>query len=302
MQHFSIPITLNESIFRHTSWATRRALVFDSLTRTGTRHKRLESFANCGSCSTCEQTTDDVRIRGSSCHHALCEPCRQERAAKIRATLHALCFGRTVRFLTLTLRHSQTPLSDQIDRLYRSFGTFRRRKSWTENCVGGAAFLEVKLSSTDGLWHPHLHILLEGQWWDSKEISKEWHAVTGDSSIIDITRPRVVEDVCRYAVGYCTKTVDAGIWLIPDKLDECVCALRGRRMCLTFGTWRGTPLEPDVPDDRVWATLGSIDIVLRRAADGVVACQQWLARAASKYKSIWELALPPSIDDGTDPP
>lgn len=295
-------ITLEESIFRHSGWSNRRRLLFDSLQRTGTRHRRLESYANCGACSTCEQTADDVRVRGSSCHHALCEPCRSERAAKIRSSLHALCIGRTVRFLTLTLRHSPTPLSDQIDRLYAAFSTLRRRKSWTGNCVGGAAFLEVKLSAKDGLWHPHLHILLEGQWWDAREISREWHAVTGDSSIVDITRPRVIEDVCRYAVGYCTKTVDASIWLIPDKLDECVCALRGRRMCLTFGTWRGTPLEPDETDDRVWVTLGRIDDVLRRAADGVRACQEWLARAASKYPSIWLLALPTPPAAETDPP
>jgi hypothetical protein len=287
-------ITLAESIFRHSGWAERRSRLFESLKRTGTRHRRLESFADCGSCSTCEQTRDEVRVRGSSCHHALCEPCRQERAAKIRSSLHALCLGRTVRFLTLTLRHSPTPLSDQIDRLYQSFGTLRRRKSWTSNCVGGAAFLEVKLSAKDGRWHPHLHILLEGQWWDAREISREWHAVTGDSSIIDITRPRVIEDVCRYAVGYCTKTVDASIWLIPDKLDECVCALRGRRMCLTFGTWRGTPLEPDETDDRVWITLGRLEDVLRRAADGVEACVRWVEAAARRYPNLWNCPLTPT--------
>lgn len=295
-------ITLAESIFRHTSWATRRATLFAALKRTGTPHRRLESFANCGACSTCEQTSDDVRVRGSSCRHALCEPCRQERAAKIRASLHDLCVGRTVRFLTLTLKHNDTPLADQIDRLYRSFSVLRRRKSWLDNCDGGAAFLEVKISERDGRWHPHLHILLEGQWWDAKEISSEWHKVTGDSSIIDITRPRVIEDVCRYAVGYCTKTVDAGIWLIPDKLDECICALKGRRMCLTFGTWRGTPLEPDVPDTRVWVTLGSLETVLRRAADGVEACVDWLARAAARYKSIWQLELPRPTPVDVDPP
>jgi hypothetical protein len=145
-------------------------------------------------------------------------------------------------------------------------------------------------------------VLLEGQWWDTKEISREWLAVTGDSSIVDITRPRVIEDVCRYAVGYCTKTVDAGIWLIPDKLDECVCALRGRRMCLTFGTWRGTPLEPDEPDTRVWVTLGRLDTVLERAADGVAACVEWLARAAGKYSSVWQLTLPPRPPADVDPP
>lgn len=287
-------ITLVESIFRHTSWAARRCLLFESMKRTGTRHRRLESFANCGSCSTCEQTADEVRVRGSSCHHALCEPCRQERAAKIRSSLFGLCQGRTVRFLTLTLRHSPTPLADQIDRLYRSFSVLRRRKAWTDNVVGGAAFLEVKISDKDGLWHPHLHILLEGQWWDCREISKEWHAVTGDSTIIDITRPRVVEDVCRYAVGYCTKTVHASIWHLPDKLDECVCALKGRRMCLTFGTWRGTPLEPDQLDDRVWVSLGRLEDVLRRAADGVAACVRWVEAAARRYPALRNCPFTPS--------
>lgn len=295
-------ITLAESIFRHTGWASRRCTLFAALKRTGTPHRRLESFANCGACSTCEQTADDVRVRGSSCHHALCEPCRQERSAKIRSSLHLLCLGRTIRFLTLTLKHNDTPLCDQIDRLYRSFSVLRRRKSWKEHCVGGAAFLDLKISEKDDRWHPHLHVLVEGEWWDVKEISSEWLAVTGDSSIVDITRPRVIEDVCRYAVGYCTKTIDAAIWLRPDRLDEAIVALKGRRMCLTFGTWRGTPLEPDEPDDRVWVTLGRLEDVLKRAADGVEACVNWLARAAGKYSAIWQLSLPSPTHLDADPP
>lgn len=296
------PITLSESIFRHSSWALRRKLVFESLKRTGVGRRRLTSFADCGSCSTCEKTTDEVRIRGSSCKHALCEPCRQERAAKIRATLHVLCLERQIRFLTLTIKHNATPLIDQIDRLYRSFSTFRRRKSWLANVTGGAAFLEIKLDKERNLWHPHLHILIEGRFWDTREISAEWLAVTGDSFIVDITRPREINDVCAYAVGYCTKTIHPSVFLVPDKLDEAQVALRGRRMCLTFGSWRGTPLEPDESDDRVWITLGSIDTVLRRAAEGIQACVDWLVAAQRRYPSMQLLQLPDLPPTDTGPP
>lgn len=285
-EHRIEAITLCESLFRHSCWGTRRRLVFESLRRTGCRLRRLEAFSNCGSQTTCEVTTDDVRVCGSSCRHALCDPCRRERAAKIRSSLHLLCFDKSIRFITLTLRHSPTPLKDQIDRLLHSFLLLRRRANWKAHVVGGAAFLEVKISEKDGLWHPHLHILAEGIWWDTKEISAHWHAITGDSTIVDITRPRVIEDVCAYAVGYCTKTVHPSVFLNPDSLDEAITALRGRRMCTTFGTWRGTPLEPEEPDTRVWTTLGRLETVIRRALDGVVACQRWVEAAARKYPAL----------------
>lgn len=288
------PITLSESIFRHSGWVMRRSRLFAALKRTGTRHRRLQAFADCGSCSTCEQTKDEVRVRGSSCRHPLCEPCRQERAAKIRDALHFLCIDKEVRFLTLTLRHSKTPLADQIDRLYRSFSAFRRRKSWTTNVRGGAAFLEVKISDRDGLWHPHLHILLEGRWWDTREISDEWHAVTGDSTVVDITRPRAIDDVCRYCVGYCVKTVHPSVWNDDATLDEAIVSLAGRRMCLTFGTWRGTPLEPKEKDDRVWVTLGRLETVLQRAADGIAACVRWVEAASRRYPQLELCILPPT--------
>lgn len=296
------PITLNESLFRHSGWTPRRLRLFEALRRTGTRHRVLERFADCGACSTCEQTADEVRVRGSSCHHALCEPCRQERAAKIRSALHVLCLDKNIRFMTLTLRHSDTPLCDQIDRLYRSFSVLRRRAAWKQNCWGGAAFLEIKISEKDGLWHPHLHVLVEGQFWDVFEISREWHAVTGDSSIVDYTKPRVIEDVCRYAVGYCTKSIHASCWKTDESLDQAIIALKGRRMCLTFGSWRGTPLEPDEKDDRVWVTLGSIDTVLKRARDGVEACIQWLDAAQRRYPLLALLRLPDAPPPDESPP
>jgi len=291
------PITLNESIFRHSGWAERRRRVFESLGRTGVGSRRLQSFADCGAISTCEATHNEVRVRGSSCRHPLCEPCRQERSAKIRNNLYVLCIDKEIRFLTLTLRHSDTALVHQIDRLYRSFAALRRRKEWRENVQGGAAFFEVKISERDGRYHPHLHILLEGRWWEHKEISRLWHEVTGDSSVVDITRPRVIEDVCAYAVGYCCKSIHASCFRDTDTLDEVQIALRGRRMCLTFGTWRKHPLEAVEKDDRVWVTLGSIDTVLRRAKDGVKACVEWLEAAVRRYPSISQLVHPTISDE-----
>jgi len=193
---------------------------------------------------------NEIRIRGSGCRHRMCEPCLQDRAAKIRSALLPLCADKDIRFLTLTLRHSKTPLRDQIDRLYRSFSLLRRRSEFKTHVSGGAAFLEIKVSDKDGLWHPHLHCLVEGTWWDAKDVSAAWHAVTGDSYVVDITRPRVIEDCARYCVGYCTKSIHPSVFRSPDLLDEAQVSLRGRRLCTTFGTWRGTPLEPTEKDDR----------------------------------------------------
>lgn len=279
------PATREETEFRHGGWTVRRCQVWASLKRIGTRDANLTMFAQCGSSLWLKRNTEgtDVKLVCNKCHNRMCIPCGNDRAALITENLAQILDAKHTRFMTFTLRHSQTPLRDQLHRLRHSFNMLRRHKSWKESVRGGAAFLEVKISEKDGMWHPHLHLMVEGQFWDQREISREWHCVTGDSSIVHIKAMDDVAAMARYVTKYVTKPASKEIFCDAEKLDEFICAMKGQRLCFTFGSWRGLKLE-EVPDDNVtWISVGNVSYLKSKATDGDEDAKRWIGVASRKW-------------------
>lgn len=250
-------ITALEDNFRHNGWAERRLRVYRALHDLHRSEKVLSRFAHCGAQTSIESSKEGLRLLCDHCRNRCCQPCGSARAAIIRACLLPLMENREVRFVTLTLRHSKTPLEDQLDRLYRSFNVLRRRKFWLSHVDGGAGFCEVKVSDKDGLWHPHLHLVVVGDFMDQKTLSQEWLAVTGDSSIVDISKVRETKTVGFYITKYVSKPLDSSLFADESLLQEAIVALSGRRLCMTFGSWRGTPLVEVESSETSWSRLGT---------------------------------------------
>lgn len=295
-EHDIEPITPEESTFRHSGWAVRRTQIFAAFNRCGFNDARKSSFANCGSGLWLQtnEAGDDLHLSCNKCHDRWCIPCGTERAGLIRQKLDEHLHGKTVRMITLTLRHSQTPLTDQIDRLLASFNRLRHRKSWRQHIDGGVAFMEIKVGEKDGLWHVHLHILTEGSFWDQREISLEWHAVTGDSSIIHITKINGSEHAAHYVTKYITKPADSSVFAIEARLDELVIALRGRKLIMPFGTWRRMKLSEKPATTDEWKNVNSVDSLLINAREGDAQAQRWLAAACRKWPLFAQLFQPPN--------
>jgi hypothetical protein len=204
----------------------------------------------------------DVRLRADYCHDRFCVPCARARAACISAALLDRIGTQTVRFVTFTLRCNFLSLRERLDRLYTSFNLLRRRSFWKANVTGGAAFCEVKLGSTPGNWHVHLHCLVVGRWMEQKQLVHEWHAVTGDSVIVWIEAATGRDHVIRYVSKYVSQGATKEVYDNPDTLDEMLLALKGRRLCTTFGSWRGTVLKPTAPSSSGWQLYGYLDTLL----------------------------------------
>jgi hypothetical protein len=260
------PLLPAEASFRHGGWKRTRARIFDALVSLHISATRLERFACCGSgCRVLYHPEQQaLRLAGNYCHDRFCIPCGAARARTIARVLAAHCGARPIRFLTLTLRHSPTALGDQIDRLYDSFRRLRNRKAWKAHVAGGAAFIELKLGR-DGLWHPHLHCLIDGDFWSQKEIAEQWHAVTGDSYIIDIRKPDSQSSLVNYVCKYASKPMETSAIRNPSRLAEAITSLRGRRLCLTFGTFRGLVLEPHEECSDGWIVMGRLSDLIQDA-------------------------------------
>lgn len=268
---FSSPIADRaETLFRHSSWRHRRQMIWDAMHRTSASVAKLDRFENCGSCLWLRAVleTGELGLVSNTCHDRWCEVCGRERAAVIAENAFHAVKGEVVRFVTLTLKHSPTSLSDQLDRINASFNRLRERRWWKDRVRGGAAFLEVKLSEKSGLWHPHLHLIIDSDFLDQRELSQEWLGVTGDSSIVDVRLIRDFGGVAAYVTKYVTKPASAEVYAVPERLDEMILAMRGRRLCATFGSWRGLKLSEVPPSDCEWKSLGSVTSLWSQARSG----------------------------------
>jgi hypothetical protein len=199
-----------------------------------------------------------------------------------------------VRFLTFTLKHNATPLTAQLDRLYLAFRTLRRTALWKAAVSGGALFLEVKVGD-DGLYHPHLHVLAEGGFVDQRELAAAWHGITGDSFMVHITAVNDPLKRASYVTKYATKPADSTVLRSPDKLDEFLVAIKGRRLYQPFGKWRALLPSDDADETpRTLIPLGSIYNICARARDGDHASRMWLSMASAKWPHLAVFAPHPT--------
>lgn len=256
-----------ESLFRHSGWKADRKRVYESLLRTGRSASRIQAFCKCGRDSYVFESQDrpgEYSIGGSACHDRFCLPCARDRSRIIAQNVLEQIGRSQARFLTLTLKSTNQPLSDLLARLTKSFTKLRTTKLWKNKVTGGVAFVEVTWSSRSDSWHPHLHCLIQGRYLPNKELSKLWRKITGDSSIIDIRFATDNAHVTHYITKYASKPLDHSVAQQVEQLDETILALQGKRLCLTFGTWRGVCLTKRI-DDGVWIQIGSLRELIQRA-------------------------------------
>jgi len=262
---------LSELTFRHSGWAGERAAVLSALLDAGTSDLRVARFENCGSYAWVLRSKLDpnlYRISSSHCHDRFCKPCQRSRGLKTAHRLLATAPTSDLRFVTLTLRHNLLPLSLQLQKLVACFRTLRRAPLWSARTHGGAAFLELKRSENGRHWHPHLHIIHHGRYLPHAKLSRLWHQITNDSFIVDLRRVTNQRTVARYVTTYATKPFDPKLARDHDSLVEAIRALHGRRLLITFGTWRTLKVSDDEPSSRGWELVAPLWELLARADRG----------------------------------
>lgn len=259
-----------EAAFRHSRWTDTRERVRDALMAANVPVARVERFNACGSNCIVEYSpsTQKHRVRATYCHDRFCEPCARSRAKKVAQNLTEWCQGETVRFITFTLRQTEQPLHDVLSRLLTCFTKIRQWKFWKKSVDAGAAVVEITRGARGDHWHVHLHVLVLGAFIDQKELSDAWLAVTGDSKIVDVRAVRDSSKAVGYVAKYATKGWSESVVSDTDALLECILALRGRRLLITFGRWydRDDQLCKVGPDD--WKRVGRLDVIFADAVAG----------------------------------
>jgi hypothetical protein len=267
-----------ETEFRHSFWSERRYKIIEAMGKCAIPPLRMSRIINCGSQCTLYRSDDSTRVKlgANYCHDRMCQACGRTRANLIAGNLAAAMQGKEIRFITLTLKHRPSSLKDCMDRLFTCFSRLRERDIWKKNVRGGAVFFEVTLNAETHRWHTHLHMLVEGRFIAKNDLSNAWLAVTGDSCIVDIAAVPDAERRARYCAKYASKPLHESIVGNPDKLQEFIVTIKGRRLCTTVGSWRGIKLEAHGDEtDTGWVAIGRWGDVVRKAKEGDAESVRW---------------------------
>lgn len=264
------PATSVEQRFRHAGWLIERLRVRTALLTANVPASRYDRFCDCGSDCVVEYSPSQKRhrTRANYCGDRWCLPCARARAVKVRAKLDKLLDGQRPLLITLTVRNKPGALTDRLDHLLSSFRRLRQQKIWKSAVDAGAAFVEIKKGAGSGEWHPHLHVIATGRFIDAKRLSEAWERATGDSYRISIERARDPEAGGTYAAKYATKGWTSEVTRDLDSCVECILALRGRRLCITFGAWVGANVEDESEVATDWRRVGRLDHVYERFLAG----------------------------------
>jgi hypothetical protein len=204
--------------------------------------------------------------------------------------------GRT-RFLTFTLRCQPLPLAATIKRLLRCFKELRKTEWWKGLVTGGMWFLECKLGKNSQWWHPHLHVLAQGDRWISQQaLANEWHKITGDSFIVDIREVKDPQQRAWYVTKYATKPCDATVIRNPERLAEFMTAIKGQRLYQSFGECTGFGQEENEPA-RQWKSIGRVEDLAAGAAEGNEFKRRWWEAALRKFPALEHFRPHPTNSD-----
>jgi len=256
--------------FRHSGWRRDRQQRFEAMKRVGLPAYRRQAFAECGEHVRLYESSDTpgtFKLAGSYCHDRLCTPCATSRAFVIRTNLCDHVRNKSVRFLTLTIAANASGLGERTDHIVRSFAQLRTGDAWKRHVVGGAYFIEFKYSWDHKSWHVHIHALIEGRYFPHALLKQAWKQASGDSEIVDIRPAGSNDSIAKYVTKYVTKPIDHEVVHDDSLLDEAIVALKGRRLCTTIGSWRGTALTKP-PATGNWTDAGRLEDFLDRVLDG----------------------------------
>jgi hypothetical protein len=254
----------------HATWEKHRDAIYRTLASDPSTTERAARFAACGSAAWVLRSPDEpgrYRVVANRCHDRFCLRCQQTRARRLAAALLEALPDEQLRFVTLTIRHSEDPLAKQIDHLLRSFRRLRQRRWWKERVPGGVGFLEVKRSRDGNAWHPHLHLIVCGSYLPHAELSAEWRIVTRGSFIVDVRAVDNRDKVRRYVTDYASKPMSYACTRTPEVLSEALAALKNRRLMLRFGSFPA-PVLPEPERLIGWQPVGSLNGFVRAAAAG----------------------------------
>lgn len=231
-------------------------------------------FKSCGSSAKLAYSPAEARyfVAASTCKNRFCPACRVRRQMAVADSLQRYFVNAPARewqFITLTLKHTNAPLVEQLDFLTKCFKRLRQEPVWQHRVTHGFAVVEITRNAKTHQWHPHLHILAHVKFLDWRDLRATWCTLTHGSNVIDCQVVKRQTDAIRYVVAYMGKAPSDSVLTVDAVAIELYQALRSQHLLIRFGK---PPIKPPpaethtLPGDIVW--LGDVESLIDAALNG----------------------------------
>jgi plasmid rolling circle replication initiator protein Rep len=230
----------------HGKWSDERRRVINALIMGDKgQQKRAERIQGC--CSHPLITVGESEKLGVvlfCCRDRMCPRCQVGRSIENSKRIDKVVRSMNApRQIELTLKHKGGSLKSEIDRLWSGLRELRKSKLWKTCVKGGIGVLEVTLNEKTRCWHPHLHLIVDGEFLPQVQLSKEWKKATGDSDIVYIQAVHDRAKTSLYVAKYLSKSANP-TEMHDYEIREFATAMHGRRLVFTFGTYRKVVIDP----------------------------------------------------------
>lgn len=248
---FSLPQSYQEfsTSFNRPEWLAVRE-TYQLMDLSGST-RRSDSLDSCRQIAWFVRNTETGKVRVSSnhCHLRWCPLCATAKKAHVASQLQPwLRTANYPKMVTLTLQHSNAPLSFQVNSLYQAFRKLRKTKLIQSKVTGGIWFFQIKFDVASHQWHPHIHSLMTGKYIPHGLLSTLWLKITHTSFIVDIRPVNDFEKASFEVSRYCARP--SPVRDIPkSKRTELFSAMHGRRLCGCWGSARAISLNVPRSDD-----------------------------------------------------
>jgi len=185
-----------------------------------------------------------LRVASRKCNQRWCPLCsKTKRWIITNSVAEWASEAKYPKFLTFTLKHSDASIELQCERLYDAFRDLRKRAWWKRKISGGVWFFQIKINKKTQEWHPHIHVLVDGDYIAKRFLKSEWLKLTFDSHIVDIKKVDDSEKAAEYIARYASAPADL-LQCTVKQGAALVVGLKGRRVCGSFGSAKGIALRP----------------------------------------------------------
>ena len=259
----ALPLQSRSQLYFHRGVEDVRQHVYVALanSESGVLRRRAERIAACCLSPSFHLRADStVSVSVIRCRDRLCPTCARARSRQTRERARrAVQRMDALRFLTLTMPHSDRPLADQLRTIRDAFSRLRKSDVWKRCVTGGVVTVEVTRNTRDKQWHPHLHALLDGDFVPHAEIRDAWRRALNASVGREWIKPEghVIVHIemiggrsaaVAYITKYATKPADVAKWSQAE-IAEAASALAGVRVLSTIGHLHGRTLDPRDPNE-----------------------------------------------------
>lgn len=200
-------------------------------------------------------------VAQNSCACRLCAHCAHRRAGVMGRRIKTLTEDKTeLRYVVLAERSCKN-LKKGILSLFKGWNSLRRSVRWKGKVIGAIAVLEVTYNKKERTFHPHLNVLIEGEYFPFAELNFAWKKATkgnGQTTHIQQANEGTIRELVKYTMKVAERDENGKLQLIlddPSVLDEYLAAVYGVRLVRSYGSFRKlktadeeAPNEEECPD------------------------------------------------------